>query len=90
MNAVKWATIVAGKLQTYQKEIGVDERTALAVLAATQLASDQKHNSSDLIPEVTQFVKAALPYFFEEVNREGFCKKVGDQLVKRGLMQRSQ
>jgi hypothetical protein len=79
-----------GRLQRYQKEVGVDERTALAVLAATQLASDQKYNSSDLIPEITQFVKTALPYFFEEAGKEDFCKKVGDELVKRGLMQKAQ
>jgi hypothetical protein len=79
-----------GRLPRYQKEVGVDDRTSLAVLAAAQLASDQKHNSSDLIPEVTQFVKTALPYFLEEAGKEDFCKKVGDELVKRGIMQKAQ
>ena len=79
-----------GRLQRYQNELKVEERTAVAVAEAAKLASDQKYNSSDLIPEVTQFVKAALPYFFEEANKEDFCNKVGDELVKRGLMQRSQ
>lgn len=79
-----------GGLQRYQKEVGVDERTAVAVVEATKLASDQKHNSSDLIPEVTQFVKAALPYFLQETDTEDFCTKVGGGLVKLGIMQRSQ
>ena len=79
-----------GKLQRYQKELKVDERTAVAVMEATKLASDQKHNSSDLRPEITQFVKTALPYFFEEAGKDDFCKKVGDELVKRSLMQKAQ
>jgi hypothetical protein len=79
-----------GGLQRYQKEVGVDERTAVAVVEATKLASDQKHNRSDLIPEVTQFVKAALPYFLQETDTEDFCTKVGGGLVKLGIMQRSQ
>jgi len=79
-----------GRLQRHQNELGVDERTAVAVVEATKLASDQKYNSSDLIPEVTQFVKTALPYFLEEANKEDFCKKVGDELVKRGIMQKAQ
>lgn len=74
-----------GGLQRYQKEVGVDERTAAAVVEATKLASDQKHNSSDLIPEV-----AALPYFLQETDTEDFCTKVGGGLVKLGIMQRSQ
>lgn len=79
-----------GALQRYQKEVGVDERTAVAVMEATKLASGQKYNSSDLIPEVTEFVKAALPHFLQETNAEDFCTKVGDGLVKLGIMQRSQ
>jgi hypothetical protein len=79
-----------GRLQRYQNELGVDERAAVAVVEATKLASEQKHNSADLIPELTQFVKTALPYFLEEANKEDFCKKVGDDLVKRGIMQKAQ
>jgi hypothetical protein len=31
-----------GGLQRYQKEVGVDERTAVAVVEGTKVASDQK------------------------------------------------
>ena len=77
-------------LERYQKEVGVDERTADAVVEATKLASEQKYNGSALIPNVTEFVKSALPYFLEEAGKEDFCTKVGGGLVRLGIMQRSQ
>ena len=68
----------------------LDDRTVLAVEAAAQLASDQKHNSSDLIPEVTQLVKTFMTAMLENYDKGIFCKKFGDELVQRGIMQRSQ
>jgi hypothetical protein len=62
----------------------------LAVVAAAQMESEQKYNRSDLIPEITQFVKTMLPYLLEENDKGDLCKKFGDYLVGLGIMQKAQ
>src|SRR6516165_10901381 len=53
-------------LQRFQDELGLDDRTKLAVVAAAQLISGQEYNRSDLIPEVTQLAKGTLKWLSQE------------------------
>ena len=79
-----------GGLQKFQDGLGVDDRTLLAAVAAAQLISDQQYNRSDLIPEVTQFVKPALTLLLQELDsdKRRFCKRFGDAFVKQGILQK--
>ena len=75
-------------MQRFQDKLGVDDRTALATLAAAQLASGQKYNRSDLIPEVTQFLQPTLTWMLEESGKADFCETFGDPMVKQGVLQK--
>ena len=79
-----------GGLQKFQDGLGVDDRTLLAAVAAAQLISDQQYNRSDLIPEVTQFVKPALTLLLQELDTDKgrFCKRFGDAFVRQGILQK--
>jgi hypothetical protein len=60
-------------LQRIQDELGVDDRTRLAVVAAAQLVSEREYNRSDLIPEVTKLVQVTLMWLSQERDEPDFC-----------------
>ena len=76
-------------LQRIQNELGVDDRTKLAVVAAAQLVSEREYNRSDLIPEVTKLVQVTLMWLSQEKDEPDFCKRFGDPLIKLGTMQKA-
>ena len=76
-------------LQRIQDELGVDDRTKLAVVAAAQLVSEREYNRSDLIPEVTKLVQVTLMWLSQEKDEPDFCKRFGDPLIKLGTMQKA-
>ena len=76
-------------LQRIQDELGVDDRTKLAVVAAAQLVSEREYNRSDLIPEVTKLVQVTLMWLSQQKDEPDFCKRFGDPLIKLGTMQRA-
>ena len=76
-------------LQRIQDELGVDDRTKLAVVAAAQLVSEREYNRSDLIPEVTKLVQVTLMWLSQERDEPDFCKRFGDPLIKLGTMQKA-
>jgi hypothetical protein len=76
-------------LQRIQNELGVDDRTKLAVVAAAQLVSEREYNRSDLIPEVTKLVQVTLMWLSQERDEPDFCKRFGDPLIKLGTMQKA-
>ena len=61
-------------LQRFQDELGLDDRTKLAVVAAAQLISGQEYNRSDLIPEVTQLAKGTMKWLSQERDKPDFCR----------------
>ena len=80
-----------GGLQGFQDGLGVDNRILLATVAAVQSVSDHQYNRSDLIPEVTQFVRPALTLLLQELDTDKgrFCKRFGDAFVKRGILEKA-
>ena len=76
-------------LQRIQDELGVDDRTKLAVVAAAQLVSEREYNRSDLIPEVTKLVQVTLMWLSQQKDEPDFCKRFGDPLIKLGTMQKA-
>jgi hypothetical protein len=76
-------------LQRIQDELGVDDRTKLAVVAAAQLVSEREYDRSDLIPEVTKLVQVTLMWLSQERNEPDFCKRFGQHLIKLGTMQKA-
>ena len=76
-------------LQRFQDELGLDDRTKLAVVAAAQLVSEREYNRSDLIPEITKLVQVTLMWLSQQKDEPDFCKRFGDPLIKLGTMQKA-
>lgn len=62
-----------------------------SVHAALMAGEGGKYNEHDLIPEVTQMVRAMEKPLEEELDRDKarFCKDFGETLVSEGLMNRA-
>lgn len=65
-------------------------RLVAPVHAALMIEEDGKYNEHDLIPEVTQMVRAVEKPLEQELARDhaGFCKRLGDELVTEGMVVR--
>jgi len=71
-------------------QIGVDPAVVSAVGQVVRMASGRDYDGSLLIPEVTQLMNDTDDWLNRELNedRTRFCKRWGDALSEKGLIQR--
>jgi hypothetical protein len=73
-------------------ELGVDPAVIKAVGQVVRMAYDQPYDRSQLIPEVTRLMNDTDAGVNRERNedRARFCRRWGDALVEKGLIEKNQ
>jgi hypothetical protein len=71
-------------------QIGVDPTIVSAVGQVVRMSSGRDYDGSLLIPEVTQLMNDTDDWLNRELNEDSarFCKRWGDALSEKGLIQR--